>query len=80
MTSDLTTFRQKSRAFLALPACDCWAPATQFFDETGRKRCDDCQAEHIVWTRIKCCACGRPTHWDTTYEDLCYRCIRADTE
>lgn len=29
---------------------------------------------------IPCCLCGKPTTWDTTYGDLCYRCIRADNE
>ena len=31
-------------------------------------------------TRVPCCFCGQPTVWDTTYGDLCYRCIRADNE
>lgn len=80
-SSALATFRQKSRAFLALPMCDdCWAPATHFSDETERKRCDECHAEHCEIMRIKCGACGKPTVWDDTYEDLCYRCIRAENE
>jgi hypothetical protein len=29
---------------------------------------------------IPCCNCGKPTSWDATYQDLCYRCIRADNE
>lgn len=30
--------------------------------------------------RIPCGSCGRLTVRDTTYGDLCYRCIRADNE
>lgn len=30
--------------------------------------------------RISCSQCGQPTTRDTTYGDLCYRCIRADNE
>ena len=29
---------------------------------------------------IPCCKCGQPTTWDSTYNDLCYRCCRADNE
>lgn len=29
---------------------------------------------------IPCCNCGKPTTWDSTYQDLCYRCIRAKNE
>lgn len=30
--------------------------------------------------RVPCCKCRKPTTIDTTYGDLCYRCIRADNE
>lgn len=29
---------------------------------------------------IPCCFCGKPTTWDPTYQDLCFRCIRAENE
>lgn len=29
---------------------------------------------------ILCSKCGKPTTWDATYQDLCYRCIRVDNE
>jgi NMD protein affecting ribosome stability and mRNA decay len=29
---------------------------------------------------IPCCMCGLLTTWDPVYNDLCYRCIRADNE
>ena len=29
---------------------------------------------------IACSRCGKPTTWDSTYQDLCYRCIRAKNE
>ena len=29
---------------------------------------------------ISCSKCGRHASWDATYQDLCYRCIRADNE
>jgi len=29
---------------------------------------------------IPCCQCGELTKWDVTYQDLCFRCIRADNE
>jgi hypothetical protein len=30
--------------------------------------------------QIPCSKCGNPTTFDPIYEDLCYRCIRADNE
>lgn len=30
--------------------------------------------------QIPCYLCGKPTTWDATYQDLCYRCVRADNE
>lgn len=27
---------------------------------------------------IPCSHCGKPTTWDPVYNDLCFRCIRAD--
>lgn len=29
---------------------------------------------------IRCSRCGKPTTWDSVYNDLCYRCIRASNE
>lgn len=29
---------------------------------------------------IPCSMCGKPTTFDPTYGDLCYRCCRADNE
>jgi hypothetical protein len=29
---------------------------------------------------IPCCRCGRRTTWDPIYNDLCYRCCRAENE
>lgn len=29
---------------------------------------------------VPCCFCGKPTTWDPTYQNLCYRCIRAENE
>lgn len=34
----------------------------------------------LLVQRIPCCKCGQPTTWDSTYNDLCYRCCRADNE
>lgn len=31
-------------------------------------------------TPIPCSKCGEMTTWDPTYQDLCYRCCRADNE
>lgn len=31
-------------------------------------------------TRIPCSKCGKPTTFDSTYGDLCYRCCRASNE
>jgi len=49
--------------------------------------CEDCEnydcGVHGVDnepTTIPCCICGKPTTWDPVYNDLCYRCIRADNE
>ena len=30
--------------------------------------------------RIPCGLCGKLTTWDPIYQNLCYRCIRADNE
>lgn len=29
---------------------------------------------------IPCSNCGKDTNWDPIYQDLCYRCCRADNE
>lgn len=42
-------------------------------DESG-----DEEEEEV--SRILCPLCGKPTTWDPTYQDLCYRCCRADNE
>ena len=46
------------------------------------ERCESCheddeEDEHLT---IPCCNCGKSTTRDPIYQDLCYRCIRADNE
>lgn len=45
----------------------CFAPTDSEDDEPSRPR-------------IACSKCGKPTSFDPTYGDLCYRCCRADNE
>jgi len=40
---------------------------------------DDDDGEEEANT-IKCSKCGKPTTFDPTYGDLCYRCCRASNE
>lgn len=32
------------------------------------------------YRKVNCCVCGALTSYDPTYEDLCYRYIKADNE
>ena len=56
------------------PCHYCGEPSTAT-DDHDQPRCDECGPVTIL-----CCLCGNPTTWDETYEDLCYRCCRADNE
>lgn len=45
-----------------------------------REANNDAATEHASSHSIPCSKCGKPTTWDTTYGNLCYRCVRADNE
>lgn len=46
-------------------------------DGTIVSLCSECDSEP---TTIPCSRCGKPTTFDPTYSDLCYRCCRAANE
>lgn len=43
--------------------------------DSGGYRCDECQP-----AAIPCCQCGKLTTYDPIYQNLCYRCIRCESE
>ena len=58
--------------------CDCCGEESSDLKDAEERGmlCEDCSAPHLV----PCCKCGKNTTWDSTYEDLCFRCCRADNE
>jgi len=73
---DYERFRQAEQRCLdagGCPECKCVA------EEQGRRHWDHC-SEYAPPKRIPCSKCGLPTTWDPTYQDLCYRCCRAENE
>lgn len=56
--------------------CDTCGVAWIHPDEPGT--CLDCRNSDDAY--IPCSSCGKVTTWDSTYGDLCFRCIRADNE
>lgn len=60
-------------AELSTPAlCHCGSVATRDGEELG-PICDECGP-----TPIPCGECGKPTTFDDTYGDLCFRCAFAE--
>lgn len=39
---------------------------------------DDDEGDEREPIPIPCCFCGRPTTWDSVYNDLCYRCCTTE--
>lgn len=65
------------------PCMKHWAaPANKDYWKSRVELCPEHQeeADDDEFGRIPCSRCGKPTTWDSTYNDLCYRCIRADNE
>lgn len=46
--------------------------------EAGHENDSDGDIDDVV--AIPCSRCGRPTSFDPTYGNLCYRCCRASNE
>lgn len=55
-------------ALRPLPAYDEWVTAFERLEEDNRR------------SLISCSKCGKSTTFDSTYGDLCFRCIRAKNE
>lgn len=50
------------------------------YTEEERARTQQEVDDEMERVGIPCCACGKPTTWDPTYQNLCYRCCRASNE